>query len=244
MKIAFSLPKPDIKTPAQLPAEPEGKAAAAPPPDEVAATLEFSESSRAEKSAVNQKSPGPTDHSGRLTQRLVAASFQLEVHSIISEAYQNLSDWYKAAMGGGEDSKKAFAAIRRLNRLIQRAQRKIGDLDKEDLLRAERKRAEKQQQEHRAKQIEQDLSRRMHERKQREQRYLRSAGEQQGVKFPNPYISPAALQAKIAALAESMSQFSASPAMPVSASGGAGDVGGSGVVIPGEIAVAEAVIAE
>jgi hypothetical protein len=208
--------------------------------EEPAATLELSETSRAGKSAMDAKAPGPKDASGRLTRRLVAAGFQGEVRSIITEAYENMSDWLKAAMGGGEDARKAFAAIRRLNKLIQRAQRKIGDLDREDLLRLKRERAEQKQESLRAKQIEQELKRRIEERRMRERRYLQEIRpEKEGQGKPDPGLSPAALQAKITALAATLSQLSAAPP-PAPSGGDVSIVSSGGETVPAAAAAVPA----
>jgi hypothetical protein len=178
--------------------------------EEPAATLELS---RASAEGDGAGSSGLKDKSGALTRRLVAAGFQGEVRVIITEAYDNLSEWLKAAMSGGKEAGKAFAAIRRLNRLIQRSQRKIGDLDKEDMIRQKQARAEQKQQEMRVKQLKVELYRRAEERKMREKRYLRDAGEPAGNQRENasPDLSPAALQAKINALAAAMAQLTAPP---------------------------------
>jgi hypothetical protein len=232
VKIAY-----DTKSYAQnaLVPPPPGTAAAEPNIaalfDEPAAILELS---NLKPEADNAGSSGIKDKSGALTRRLVAAGFQGEVRVIISEAYENLSEWIKAAMAGGKEAKNAFAAIRRLNRLIRRSQRKIGDLDKEDLLRQKQARAEKQQQEMRVKQLKVELYRRVEERKTREKRYLIDAAEPAGNRQKNtsPDLSPAALQAKINALAAAMAQLTAPP--PATA-GGETAAAGTG----GEISVSE-----
>ena len=111
-------------------------AAAEPKADgnDLAAIFERSEQSTQQ----TEKAKGPTDHSAALTRRLVAAKYQGEVQSIISEAFKNLSECLQAAAGGDA---KAMAAVKRLNKLIRRASRKIGDLNKEDLIRQQQKRA-------------------------------------------------------------------------------------------------------
>jgi hypothetical protein len=198
---------------------------------EPAATLEISGAARADEMA-SPEDKGPGDKSGKLTRRLVTASFQGEVQAIISEAYENLSDWIKAAMSGGENTGKAFAAIRRLNRLIQRCMRKIGDLDKEDVLRQKQVRAEKKQEQLRAKQIQAELNKRLYERRKREQGYLRDAREMDGVeKIPGMGLTPAQLQAQLSAAAQALAQLSAPP--PPAPAGGEASFAGFG---GGEIA--------
>ncbi|MCL2002885.1 MAG: hypothetical protein FWG72_02640 [Oscillospiraceae bacterium] len=216
------------------PPVPEAAEAGFPAPfEEPAATLELS---RPEAGAKDAKTPGPKDASSRLTRRLVAAAFQGEVRSIISEAYENLSEWIKAAMSGDE---KAMAAIRRLNKLIHRANRKIGDLDREDVLRLKQRQAEKRQQDFRAGQIERELHRRIQERKLRERRYLndrQNDEEKQGPAVPES--SPAALQAKIHALAAALAQLTAAP-LPAPADSGAVDGGYAAEAAPAVIAPVE-----
>jgi hypothetical protein len=177
---------------------PPAKTAASDPNSDLAAILE-----RSERAAQN-KLDGPVDISGALTSRLVLAQRQDNVRLIISEAYKSLGEWLKAAVDG-ENAEQAFNVIRRLNRLIRRAIRKIADLNKEDLLRVEHKRAEKKAQEIEAKKIEAELKRRMAERKQRENGYLRGGNNKMGISpnFPNP-LSLSELQAKIQALAAEM----------------------------------------
>jgi hypothetical protein len=210
--------------------------------EEPAVTLELSKAARGEE-AMTAGSTGPSDKSGDLTRRLVVAAYQGEVQAILSEAYENLSDWIKAAMSGGEDVGKAFAAIRRLNRLIQRCQRKVRDLDKEDVLRLKQARAEQKQEQLRAKQIEQELTKRIQERKKRERTYLRDTGEQgRDEKIPGMGLTPNQLKAQIAAVAAALAQFSAPPP-PVTAgsdmSFGGGEEGA--VSVEGEISGGEAI---
>jgi hypothetical protein len=166
----------------------------------------FERSGKDEK-AIQQKPSGPSDRSGALTRRLVEAKYQGEVYAIISEAHKNLSEWLEAAIGGDA---KAMAAVRRLNKLIRRASRKVSDLNKEDILRERHNRAEKKQMEAQAAQIRAELKRKIAERKQREQGYMRSARQQNGIggpHFPKP-MSPAALEAKVMALAGAMQNVS------------------------------------
>lgn len=190
------------------------------------------------KEASAQKSPGPQDVSGMLTRRLVASGSQGEVRAIIAEAYQSLSDWLTAAMGGGPDANKAWGVIKRLNKLIRRAQRKVSDLTKEDMLRVKQKRAEKERQHLHAKQIRQELYRRIQERKLREKRYLRDAHPHKEQKGGGPDLSPAALQEKINALATGLSQLTSPPPAAAAPDGGGGEA--ASAEPPGTEAAAEA----
>lgn len=166
----------------------------------------------AEKAKARQKN-GSKDNSGSLTKRLVSAETPEEVRLVLSEAFQNLAELRLASMS--EDPKEARAAmagIKRLNRLIRRAQRKLSDLGKENLLRQKTRQAEKQQQEQRAEEIKQELRRRLIERKSREKGYLRDINRQTDARGQDPFgMASPALEAKIAALAEMMAQTTAAP---------------------------------
>ena len=255
MKVAYdarsvTLPVYESAKPAAPVCQPPGMAALF---DEEAATLELSENaarpwekqdwkwkydvkeaSRSSQQAAARRLMGPRDDSGRLTRRLVSSSSQDEVRSLVSEAYHNLSELYQSAMGGGPESAKAWAAIKRLNKLIKRAYRKISDLNREDTLRVRKRRAEKRQEEARAKQIKTELCRRIQERKTREKGYLRDAERKNELERQiGPDLSPAALEAKFLALADSMAQVTAPP--PVSAaaeSAGCADMGGEAAAGP------------
>ena len=111
---------------------------------------------------------GVKDESGRLTRLLVAAKTQEEVRYVLSEAYNNLSKCLLAAAGG---DKKAAAIVRRLKKLIIRANRKIRDLNREDGIKQNQKRAEKKMQEELARGFRAELKRAETERKLREQKY-------------------------------------------------------------------------
>lgn len=162
-------------------------------------------------SAVQPNKNALEDNSGTLTRRLVAAISQEEVLSVISEAFKNMSAVrMAAAMGEGKDAKKAFAIIKRLNKLIARAQRKMKDLGKEAMLLQKRQRAEKRKQEFFAKQIREELERHIRERKQREKTYLRDARplreEDYAQSGPEP-MTRAELEAKVMVLSQSMAQI-------------------------------------
>ena len=143
----------------------------------------------------DSKGSGVDDHSGRLTKMLVAAKSKEEVQAVLSQAYKNLGDALKAAAGG---DKEAMAVVKRLHKLIRRANRKTRDLMKEDATRKKQKNAEKEKLEQLSKQLEIELKIKLAERKQREKRYLLDAH------LPNnkkqnaaPGVSTAALEAKI-----------------------------------------------
>ena len=142
------------------------------------------------------------DASGRLTRRLVAAKTREEVHSILSEAYKNLGDALSAAAGGDDE---ALEIVRRLNKLIRRANRKVGDLTKEDDIRRREKSAKKKELEQLAEQLKQELKRKIAERKRREKKYLKDADKKDGATKPAvEKISTSALDARIHILTHQM----------------------------------------
>ena len=121
---------------------------------------------------TSKKSSGVDDHSGRLTRMLVSAKSREEVHAVLSEAYKNLGEAIQAAAGGDKD---AAEIVRRLNKLIRRANRKIRDLSKESDIKQREKRAERQKHEQLEKLLERELKQKLAERKKREKQYLRDA---------------------------------------------------------------------
>ena len=219
----------DIRAYTYNPAEEPTPPAAPKPPGEeydLAAILERSKKDA--EDAVQSKVTGPVDHSGRLTRQLVAARYQSEVYAVISEAHKNLADWLRAAAGGDG---KAMAAVKRLNKLIRRATRKVGDLNREDIIRQKQRHAEKNEQEGIARQFRAELRRKIEERRKREKGYLRDTQRTETMQpnFPKP-MSPAALEAKVLALAAAMEQAAAAGAESVNLAGSDG----------GETAAAEA----
>ena len=163
-----------------------------------------------DKAETDKTAGGLDDASGRLTKRLVAAQSKEEVQTILAEAYKNLGEALKAAAGGDEE---AIKVIKRLNKLIRRATRKVRDLDKENDLRQKTKKAEKEQLELLAKQLKDELKRRIEERKKREKNYLRDADKKDDDDRP-PVIgrpSIAALEAKIMAISQQLQQSAAAP---------------------------------
>ena len=179
---------------------------------------------------VTQSAP-PNDSVRELTRRLVAATTQFEIQQIIAEAFRNLGNLRMAAIGGdGSDSDAAKAIIRRYEQLVRRGNRKISDLNKEDDLKREQIKAERDEKIQRAKAIAAELRRRMIERRNREEGYLREhmkedvlgvGGNQAGKKNPNAKLD-AATEAKIAAQAKAMAATEAT----VGTGGGAGVSGG------------------
>jgi ribosomal protein L14 len=185
--------------------------------------------------AAQQNKNDLEDNSGALTRRLVTALSQEEVLSVISEAFKNLGAVrMAAATGEGKEAKKAFAIIKRLNKLIARAQRKMKDLGEEAAMLLKHQRAEKKKQELLAKQIRAELERHIRERKNREKTYLRDTAPLREEDYMTPGLEPmsrAELEAKVMALAQSMAQiYSPSAAgVPAVAGGEAAAADGAAV---------------
>ena len=157
----------------------------------------------------DSKGSGVDDHSGRLTKMLVAARSPEEVQAVLSQAYKNLGDALKAAAGGDED---AMAVVKRLHKLIRRANRKTRDLMKEGATRKKQKNAEREKLEQLSKQLELELKIKIAERKQREKKYLLDAHLPSNKKH-NPLngVSAAALEAKIRMIEMMYAMTHASP---------------------------------
>ena len=122
---------------------------------------------------VTTSSSGIKNNSGTLTVRLVMASGQFEVRQIIADANKELVNMRVAsATMEGRDAAAAIAAVRSLERLINRGVRKIRDLDKEDMLRLEKARTQQEKQLKRARELKEELQEKQQARKTRERRYL------------------------------------------------------------------------
>lgn len=158
--------------------------------------MERSLQSIKEKKPVSSTSP-PQDKSGALTRRLVAAISQMEIHQVISEANESMISLRVAAATGDKDTAKAAKAIiRKMEKLIRRGHRKVADLNKEDGMRQEQTRAEKQQKKERAEQIKKELREQIRKRKEREKKYLREEEEREQ-NVPSNFKLDAATEAQI-----------------------------------------------
>lgn len=168
----------------------------------------------------------PKDSSSQLTKRLVNASGQVEVRQVVAKASSEMVNLKMiAAVGNKEDAAVARAAIRRLERLIGRAQRKIRDLDDEDILRVRKAKAEKQRESKKAEEIKKELRERMAKRQMRERGYLldkradgRPCRSQSDPTNPSIQLD-AATEAVIAAQAEAIASAE------MTAESGGGDIG-------------------
>lgn len=189
------------------------------------------------KNQLKVKATPPKDNSAQLTQRLVAATMQTEVRGVISDATRSLTSLRSAAVNcEKKDRAKIEALIRKMNKLINRASRKIRNLDDEQALSSRQKKAQQAKQDKRAAEMRDELRKRKMERMMREQRYLREAA-----KDPTISWDPAqgftgqgtASEAEIAAEAEAIA------AAEVVADVGGGELGAE-VAAGGEGAGADA----
>lgn len=114
----------------------------------------------------------PKDTSARLTQRLVSACGQFQVRQMIAEAGGEMFVLRLIAALGGENAEKAKAYLKKLDRFIVRAERKIKDLDREDDMRLRKKSAERKKQQKRAEEIKNELRKQRICRQARENGYL------------------------------------------------------------------------
>lgn len=180
----------------------------------------------------------PTDSSGQLTQRLVAASTDFEVQNVIAKASSSMISLRMiAAMGEGEDKEKARQYLRKLEKVMDRASGKLKDLRNETDLDVQRRRAEKQKETRRAEEIKAELRQRRRVRKSKEERWLREAqlGEMPGFKPAGKAPDDSADRLDAATEAEIAIEAEAMAAAEVSAEsvGGGADVGGGEVASGG-----------
>jgi len=159
--------------------------------------------------ASSEDATRPPDNTQRLTRMLVAARSTIQVQGVLSEAFNHMREWQRLA---AEGDKKAIAVVKKLNKLVSRGNRKVGDLNKEQVMLQRQKKAEKAKQEQIARRLREELKQTELKRKQRERRYLQERdyyNENEPTEF-GP--SMAATEAKIRALAASMAALSTNSA--------------------------------
>lgn len=159
-------------------------------------------------SAFETRTSKPQDNSSELTKRLVAAAGQFEVRQITAEANTSLVKLRMyAGISTGKDKEIAEAYIKRLEKLLSRADRKIKDLNNEDIMKLEQARAKKKNQQKRAEEIKAELRKQKVLRKQREQNYLiEDMYERLGVNPDSESKLDSASEAEIAIQAEAMAE--------------------------------------
>lgn len=115
----------------------------------------------------------PKDSAPGLTSRLVSASSEMQVGTVISEANTAMMGLRMvAALGKGEDAEKAKAYLRKLEKLVARARGKINQLKKEEILRGRHKKAEQNRQQKKAEKLKQELRKKASTRATRENAWL------------------------------------------------------------------------
>lgn len=178
----------------------------------------------------NVSTSKPKDDSGTLTQRLVRAGGQFEVRQVAAEAQTSLLKLRMlAAASKGEDAQKARAYIKKLQKLVDRCYNKIQSLDKEDLLKVQKARAQKQKQQKKAEEIKAKLRKEQMARHVKENGYLRELAEEAilggGV---GTGISQPRLDAATEAQIEAQAQVMAAMETAAESAGSGADVGGGG----------------
>lgn len=135
--------------------------------------LEADLSASALKEKYGSTKQKPHDPSGGLTARLVSAGVESQVGAVIAEAGSSISSLRMvAAQGEGDDADKARAYIKKLEKLIQRARRKITDLRGEDVAKSRQRKAEQQHKQKRVEKIKYQLKQKQVRRAARENSYL------------------------------------------------------------------------
>ena len=112
----------------------------------------------------------PKNFSSAMTHRLVGANSQMMVRQIISKVNSEMINLRFVAAGNDSNARAAEAQLRRLQKVINRANRKLRDLDIEDNLKIEHIRAERAKKKDLAEKLATKL------RKERTIRYARENG--------------------------------------------------------------------
>lgn len=166
----------------------------------------------------------PKDSSGKLTGRLVAATVQFAVRQVMAEAGNELTALRAQSMSSDpEISRIAGQLVRKLEKVMVRARRKLNDLDREDVLKLRQARAEQNKQQRRAEEIKAELREQRRKREAKEQGYLRESAMDRlgGGKPPAPgahRLDPAA-EAQLQAEAEAMAAAEAQTGEAAAAGG-------------------------
>ena len=123
-------------------------------------------------SDYRMKGSAPKDSVGQLAAELARSETRLDVQQVMSKAMKALANLKMSAyVCEGADAKKARQMIKRMEKLIKRIQKKMKHLNKEEQMTNDQKRAEKQQQEQKAKQIREELRTRRNRRRRDEREY-------------------------------------------------------------------------
>ena len=130
----------------------------------------FKPSSQITKPDYNQQKP--KNYASSLTHRLVGSRVQMEVRQIITKVNAEMIQLRFIAAGNDKNSKSAQMQIRQLQKLLDRANLKLRDLDREDGLKLERFRAERQKKKELSEKLKTQLRRQRMTRAARENGYL------------------------------------------------------------------------
>lgn len=200
------------------------------------------------KNAFKIKASVPSDSSGRLAERLVAATDQFEVRMVMTEANRALTSLQNAAVFvESKDKARVEAMIRKIKKLLDQGGRKIQGLGEEEALRTRQVKAKQAKQELRAQQLKEELRRKKADRERKEQAYLQEARKplREGTDYTqNQTVPPmkgekldAVSEAQIAAEAEAMA------AAEFAAGGGEAALGADVAMAGGEAGSTEAAAA-
>lgn len=159
-----------------------------------------------------------------LTSRLVGAQVPMEVRNVMADAGKAIAKLQLDASlcQNKAERAKLEALIRQFKKVMNRAVRKVGDLNTEEVLRAQGERAKKAKQYFREEEIKNQLKSKQAKRRQREEKYLRDANaddlKEALQNMPNfADATQPGLEAQIAAEA----QIIAAAEMPIAAPAGA-----------------------
>lgn len=147
--------------------------------------------------------PSVQDKTFQLTRRLVSAVSQFAVQQVQADAYKELTSLLMiAATSKGKEAEAARAVVKKLQKLIGRASRKMKELGEEENLAANKRRAEKRKQERLAEEIKAELKRARIKRRIRERGYLRDCGNEETAANDPAVDAQLSMQAMVIAAAE------------------------------------------
>lgn len=136
------------------------------------------------------KSSAPDDSVGQLAAMLARAETRIDVQQVASRAIRALTNLkMSAAASEGKDAKKIAQMIKRMEKLIKRIQKKLQHLAKEEQLEMRQKKAEKEMQTQKAKEIQEELAARRKKRRKDEQNYAMKEMAEDGKNAASEVVS-------------------------------------------------------
>ena len=136
------------------------------------------------------KSSAPDDSVGQLAAMLARAETRIDVQQVASRAIRALTNLkMSAAASEGKDAKKIAQMIKRMEKLIKRIQKKLQHLSKEEQLEMRQKKAEKEMQTQKAKEIQEELTARRKRRRKDEQNYAMKEMAEDGKNAASEMVS-------------------------------------------------------